>query len=529
MINTKSAISVFLLFLILPGCLARYGEERLKYLLDITEEWESPGEFSALTEDKIKVKLGKPGFLKPIYERNLELASGKTQKTLRDLNKDKGVALKHYPDGPDDLYDELSAEYGKLKNLKLLSYVYDRMGFEDPSLTFYIGSLEDGGRVIPRVFGWDYVKYGTETGFTCNGEKRTFINYDKIDGLADYLRLLYTLPVDTVIGLKQFAGEIIKSPLSFIEAEFIKNIFFERKIPFYKFDGFKAAREDWRNGVTALTYRHRVYGKQGILATTQNLLGEVPIIGSVFDQWIGKNSGTANKLFLTRGIYGGGDSAQNMALWADYLTNPPVQECPPDQSTRQSGSTTPEETNRVNTNNSFVKVIPYRYGSGIDVFWALLNISHGYAYEMASEIVLKCNVNPDESIYLSGHSGGVQRSIATARILNDDGIKVKKIDGIAGPALGYVPVPCKETRVVLNSKFGQDVVTETSRLLRYISLGLLTLNIDWEIDDRKARNNRKARNKDGEYYKHKTPGFVDGKTRLKYDGFLCDNFEYLFR
>jgi hypothetical protein len=506
MIKIKLTIFVFLLFIILPGCLhnpgylVKYGKKRLEYLLNITEQWKNPN--VVLTEDEIKKNLGKPGFLKPIYEEDLVLASEKTKKTLRDLNKDKGVALKHYPDG---LYDELSAEYGKLKNLKLLSYVYDRMGFEDPSLTFYIGSFLDPRRG-PKVFGWDYVKYGTETRFTCNGEKRGFINYDNVGGLADYLRLPYTVLADTVIGLKQFAGEIIKSPFSFVEAEFIKNIFFERKIPFYKFDGFKAAGEDWRNGVTALTYRHMVYKKQGILATTQNLLGEVPIIGSVFDQWLWTNSGTANKLFLTRGIYGGDDSAQNMALWANYLTNPPVQKCP----SGQPDSITPD-----------IKVIPYRHGSIFDVFWAVSNLSHGYAYEMASEIVLRCNVDPGESIYLSGHSGGVQRSIATARILNDDGIKVKKIHGIAGPALGYVP--CKETKVVLNSKFGQDVVTETSRLLRYITLFLLTLNIDWDVDDRKTSG------KDKEYYKHKTPGFVDGKKRLKYDGYLCDNLKYLFR
>jgi hypothetical protein len=210
---------------------------------------------------------------------------------------------------------------------------------------------------------------------------------------------------------------------------------------------------------------------------------------------------------LTRGIYGGDDSAQNMALWANYLTNPPVQECP----SGQSDSITPD-----------IKVIPYRHGSIVDVFWAVFNLSHGYSYEMASEIVLKCNVNPGESIYLSGHSGGVQRSIATARILYDDNIKVEKLYGIAGPALGYVP--CKETRVVLNSKFGQDMVTETARFLRYLFLDLLTLNIDWDIDDRKARNN-----KDKEYYKHKTPGFVDGKKRLKYDGYLCDNLKHLSR
>jgi hypothetical protein len=409
---------------------------------------------------------------------------------------------------------------GSLESVKLLSYVYDRMGLEDPSLTFYIGSLEGTGKDESKVFGWDYVEYGNKNRCNCNVGKKAFINY-KIDKPADYLRLPYTFLIDTVIGLKQFAGEVIKSPISFLEAEFIKNIFVEKKIPFYKFDGFKAAGEDWRNGVTALTYRYRVDGKQGILATTQNLLGEVPLVGSFFDQWYRTNSGTANKLFLTRGIYGGDDSAQNMALWVRYFTNPPVQECPPDQSTRQSGSTIPDETNRVDTNNPCVKVIPYRHGGIFDVFWAVLNLSHGYAYEMASEIVSKCDVHPGDSVLLGGHSGGVQRNIATARILHDDGIKVEKMHGIAGPALGYVP--CNKIKVVLNSKFAQDGVSEISRFLRYIFLDSLTLNIDWDYD------NREDIPKDDEYYKHRTPGFVDGKTRLKYEGFLCDNFEYLFK
>ncbi len=517
MIKTKLTIIFILLFIILPGCLARYGEKRLEYLLNITEEWEKPG--VVLTEDKIKDKLGKPGFLKPIYETNLDfplplLDTSKDERKhnlcrLYNLRKDSKVLL--IPNR-EELYNDMitAVENEELTSIKLLSYVYDRMGFEDPSLTFYIGSLEGPVEDESKVFGWDYVKYGTETRCNCNGEKKAFINYDKIDGPADYLRLPYTFLVDTVIGLKQFVGEIIKSPFSFIEAEFIKNILFEKKIPFYRFDGFKAAGEDWRNGVTALTYRHRVYEKQGILATTQNLLGEIPLVGSVFDQWFWTNSGTANKLFLTRGIYGGDNSAQNMALWADYLTNPPVQECPLGQSTNRPDSITPD-----------IKVIPYRHGGISDVFWAVFNLSHGYAYEMASEIVLKCNVNPGESIYLSGHSGGVQRSIATARILNDDGIKVKKIYGIAGPALGYVP--CKETRVVLNRKSLQDFTSASVRLLKYITLCSLTLNIDWDYDDREVRH------KKDEFYYHRTPGFYDGKIRLKYEGFLYDNFDYLYR
>ncbi|MBS1256972.1 MAG: hypothetical protein MAG551_00007 [Candidatus Scalindua arabica] len=501
MTNIKLTISIILLFLTLPGCLARYGKDRLDQLLSSVKDLEENGE--ELTEEKIKEKLGKPGFLKPIYEHNLNSSS------LYNLKKDSGVLL--IPNRT-DLYDDMLTVVKKERssNIKLLSYVYDRRGLlELSSLTFYMESFGGTGQDEPKVFGWDYVKYGNKNNSKVN--RQTYINY-KIKKPTDYLRLPYTFLIDTVIGLKQFTGEIIKSPISFVEAELLENIFIEKKIPFYKLDGFRAAGEDWRNGITALTYRYRVDGKQGLLATTQNLLGEIPVIGSVFDQRHRDKNGTANKLFLTRGIYGGDDSAQNMDLWVHYLTNSPAQGYPSDMPTSRPGSTNPEKTNRTNTNNSLVKVIPYRYGSGIDVFWALFNISHGYAYDMAAEIISKYDVNPGDSIHLSGHSGGVQRSIATARILNDDGIKVEKIYGIAGPALGYAP--SRKTKVVLNSKFLYDPVSEISRLLRYLTLDLLTLNIDWNDDI--CNNSRK----EDEFYKHITPGFVDGRTRLKYDGYL---------
>ena len=200
----------------------------------------------------------------------------------------------------------------------MLSYVYDRMGQEDPSLTFYIGNYTGASGHTRSIIGWDYVKYDHSCQSTGKKRKKIFINYE-IDKPVDYLRLPYTFAIDTVIGLKQFVGEVVKSPVSFIEAEFFENIFVEKKVPFYRLDGFKVVFEDWRNGVTALTYRYKVDGKQGILATTQNLLGEVPIIGSLFDQWYRKESGPVNKLFLTRGIYGGNDFEQNTALWIHFL------------------------------------------------------------------------------------------------------------------------------------------------------------------------------------------------------------------
>lgn len=466
----------------------------------------------ALTEEKIKATLGKPGFLKPVYESKLDLP------LLGTLERDAGVLL--IPNRA-ELYGDMIAAVReeKLSNIKLLSYVYDRMGSsEATSLTFYIRDDKGTGSRVPEVFGWDYVGYDNNDSGNLEREK-TFLNYE-IDTPADYFRLPYTFLIDTVIGLKQFAGEIIKSPLSFLEEEMVGNVFIEKKIPFYRFDGIKAAIEDWRNGVTALTYRYRVDGNQGMVAATQNLLGEIPLIGSVFDQRSRAESGTSNKLFLTRGIFGGDNSAQNMSLWADYLRRPSG-ECRQDKSIHQYDNSSSEGESLIDKGDidiACVKVIPFRYGSAVDVLWSLFNISHGYAYEMASDIVLKCNVNSGDSVALSGHSGGVQRILSTARILYDDGIHVKKMYGIAGPALGYAP--CLETKVVLNSKFLQDPVSEVSRFLRYITLDLLTLDIKWDYDDRSEKQKRDI------LYEHITPGFIDGKTRVKYDGYLPENFNF---
>ena len=243
MINIKLTISIILLFLTLPGCLARYGEGRLEHLRksikDLEKECEENSE--ELSEKKIKKILGKPGFLKPIYERNINFSS------LYNLKKDSGVLL--IPNRT-DLYDDMltAVKKDRLSSIKLLSYVYDRMGsLESPSLTFYIGNFNGTREEKPVVFGWDYVKYGNKDRCNCKIEKQTFINY-KIEKPADFLRLSYTFLVDTVIGLKQFTGEIIKSPISFFETELYKNLFIERKIPFYKLDGFRAAGEDWRTG-----------------------------------------------------------------------------------------------------------------------------------------------------------------------------------------------------------------------------------------------------------------------------------------
>ena len=248
MTNIKSAISVFMLFLILPGCLARYGEGRLDQLLfsvnDLQKECVVNNE--ELTEEKIKEKLGRPGLFKPIYERGLDLSS------LGKLKNDAGVLL--IPNRAELYKDMLTAvKKDKLSSIKLLSYVYDRMGLsEATSLTFYIRGNEGTGRKCPDVFGWDYVDYSNKDSCNVERKRKAFLNY-KVDAPADYFRLPYTFLIDTVIGLKQFAGEIIKSPFSFLEEEIFENIFVEKK---FHSTNLMALKPQLRIGRTELPHSH---------------------------------------------------------------------------------------------------------------------------------------------------------------------------------------------------------------------------------------------------------------------------------
>ncbi|MFQ5787584.1 MAG: hypothetical protein ACE5H1_06335, partial [Thermodesulfobacteriota bacterium] len=139
-----------LLLLMNTGCLARYGKSRLDHLCSSLGRLSNNNQ---LTEDDIKKTLGKPGYFKPVFEGNLDM------NFLKDLEKNKNIML---VPNTQELYTNMirDKENGELESVKLLSYVYDRMGFADPSLTIYLGNYT--GKVIPRVVGWDYVKYYEE-------------------------------------------------------------------------------------------------------------------------------------------------------------------------------------------------------------------------------------------------------------------------------------------------------------------------------------------------------------------------------
>ena len=61
--------------------------------------------------------------------------------------------------------------------------------------------------------------------------------------------------------------------------------------------------------------------------------------------------------------------------------------------------------------------VPYRYGGVADVIWSILNISHGFGYDMAADIVFVRGVEPGEAVDLAGFSGGGQRAVVATRAL----------------------------------------------------------------------------------------------------------------
>jgi hypothetical protein len=77
---------------------------------------------------------------------------------------------------------------------------------------------------------------------------------------------------------------------------------------------------------------------------------------------------------------------------------------------------------------------PYRHGTAVDVTWSMFNLSHGPGYTEARYVM--DHADPNDRIYLAGHSGGVQRSASASRILWHHRYRVVKVAGIAGPSIG---------------------------------------------------------------------------------------------
>ena len=256
--------------------------------------------------------------------------------------------------------------------------------------------------------------------------------------LSTTRRILYWTgyPFAVAIGVKNAAFELAKIPFSTVAG-----ILSGRDNPlFYPAQNIRTA---WNALEVEVGHRPHYYFMPGLM----NLISEVPFVGQLFQFNTGPKymdwdfapepGRTREKIFLSRGIYGGDKWGQDTGLWASW-----AKAAYPDYD---------------------VYSPPYRHGTITDVLWSMLNLSHGPGYNEAAYIMR--HAGQADRLYLSGHSGGVQRSASASRILANHGYSVQKVFGVAGPNVGQAYVDQRfpnAFHIFLNTDSGgaQDVVSK---------------------------------------------------------------------
>ena len=195
-----------------------------------------------------------------------------------------------------------------------------------------------------------------------------------------------------------------------------------------------------------------------------NLISEVPFVGLVFQfntspkymDWdLAPEPGRIReKIFLSRGIYGGDKWGQGTGLWAAW-----ARAAYPDYDLYSP---------------------PYRHGTITDVLWSMFNLSHGPGYSEAAYIMR--HAGQADRLYLAGHSGGVQRCASASHILANHGYSVQKVLGVAGPNVGQAYVEQRfpnAFHIYLNTDSGdaQDIVSKIGIIAGTYARALDTLTL----------------------------------------------------
>jgi len=256
--------------------------------------------------------------------------------------------------------------------------------------------------------------------------------------ISNTRRILYWTgyPFAVAIGVKNAAFELAKIPFSTVAG-----LLFGRDNPFYY--PAQNIRTAWNALEVEIGHQPSYYFLPGLV----NLISEVPFVGQIFQfntgpkrmDWdLAPEPGRIReKIFLSRGIYGGDKWGQDTGLWAAW-----ARAAYPDYD---------------------VYSPPYRHGTITDVLWSMFNLSHGPGYSEAAYIMR--HAGEADRLYLSGHSGGVQRSASASRILANHGYSVQKVFGVAGPNVGQAYVDQRfpnAFHIFLNTDSGgdQDVVSK---------------------------------------------------------------------
>jgi hypothetical protein len=237
-------------------------------------------------------------------------------------------------------------------------------------------------------------------------------------------------PFAVAIGVKNAAFELAKIPFSTVAG-----LLFGRDNAFYY--PAQNIRTAWNALEVEIGHQPSYYFAPGLI----NLLGEVPFVGQLFHFNTGPKSmdwdlapepdRIRDKIFLSRGIYGGDKWGQDTGLWAAW-----TRAVYPDYD---------------------IYSPPYRHGTITDVLWSMFNLSHGPGYNEAAYIMR--HAGQADRLYLSGHSGGVQRSASASRILANHGYSVQKVLGVAGPNVGQAYVDQRfphAFRIFLNTDINDD-------------------------------------------------------------------------
>lgn len=330
-------------------------------------------------------------------------------------------------------------------------------------------------------------------------------------------------PFSLVIGLKNAAFEIAKLPFSAVAG-----LLFGRDAYNYPLENLLTAYDALYVEATTQTHRGAEWG-------LYRLLTETPLVGQLFQYNFGGDRSepdelsqvTRRKVFLSRGIYGGNKWGQDTGLWTLFA--------------RQSYPAYD------------IYSPPYRHGTVLDVIWSMFNLSHGPAFNEARYVMDHATRN--DRLYLTGHSGGVQRSAIASQILSHHGYQVVKVVGIAGPSIGQALVDPRYPdafKVYLNTGSGanQDVVSKVggvagafSMLLDYTVIvplkytlgtlgGLATRDREgaYRIADRFGFSNASIVEVERKpSSRHQTPMRLSFTDRLVFDAYIRNEFSTAFR
>jgi hypothetical protein len=327
---------------------------------------------------------------------------------------------------PDDLYTKklpdlitditLEPEVSRRQQHRIIMLAYQLPWDEDRTLvrygvTFYFEDWLDSAKhaTVTKFIGYDLVYANEATPDPLDENAHSIKPKEKSTEPPLWRKATKAAwywagyPFSVAIGAKNAAFELTKLPFSFVA-------------------GLIAGRDTLNFPLQTLINTYDTLAvelsppQRGAQASLYRFLTETPLVGQVFQYNFGADLSepdqlkdeSRRKLFLSRGIYGGHKWGQDTGLWTAF-----AREAYP--------------TYKVHSP-------PYRHGTAVDVAWSMFNLSHGPAYTEARYILN--NADPDDRIYLAGHSGGVQRSAAASRILWHHRYRVIKVLGIAGPSIG---------------------------------------------------------------------------------------------